>query len=120
LPADLEFDNIKVQILLFTGPVLNQKGHMKELSSPQKDRYGWRDLYVSALFENNKAKLAEKIADAQSAIVARRQELFMSGNDRSEIDPRERQILDTALLSLQALANCLAITPRTTAPFRAA
>jgi hypothetical protein len=49
------------------------------------------------------------------AIVAQRKDSLMS-------DPKERQVLDTAVLCLQALANCSAITPsliaeiRTTSP----
>jgi hypothetical protein len=69
-------------------------------------RVGWKELYTSALFETDKAKMAGKIVEAQSAIVMRRRELMKAG-----ADIRERQGLDTALLSLVALANCLELTP---------
>ena len=92
---------------------------MKPRSLFRKSRQdSWRDLYTAALFESDKKRLAERIAEAQLAILARRQEIFMLGDDGSD-DPKERQVLDTALLSLQALANCLAITPRDAARSRA-
>jgi hypothetical protein len=67
----------------------------------------WKGLYNAALFENDRSRIVQRIAEAQAAIVARRQLLLMS---RSYA--KERQALDTALLSLQALANCFATTPR--------
>ncbi len=70
-------------------------------------RVSWKDLYTAALFETDKSKVAGKIVEAQSAIVTRRRELMKGGGDL-----RERQGLDTALLSLQALANCLELRPR--------
>lgn len=79
------------------------------------NRVGWKDLYTSALFETDKAKMAGKIVEAQSAIVRRRRELMKAGADL-----RERQGLDTALLSLQALANCLELRPRFMPAVRAA
>lgn len=79
-------------------------------SSPDKQ---WKELYIAALFENDKSKMPRKIADAQMAILTRRRKAMSSVSD-----VKERQALDTALLSLQALANCLAITPRPTASIR--
>jgi hypothetical protein len=76
-------------------------------SNPLYLNYDWRQLYIAALFENDKRKLAEKIAIAQQAVGTRRQELFASGGDT-----RERQVLDNALFSLHALASVLAVTPR--------
>jgi len=67
----------------------------------------WKELYIAALFETDKSKMPRKIAEAQIAIINRRRKA-MSGTS----DTKERQALDTALLSLQALANCLAITAR--------
>jgi hypothetical protein len=75
----------------------------------------WKELYIAALFENDKTMVATKIAEAQRAIVARRRKSLTSGTN-----PKERQALDTALLSLQALANCLATTPSLAAEVRAA
>ena len=89
---------------------------MKESPSATSSAHKrWRKLYLAALFENDNSKLARKIAEAQVAIVAQRKDSLMS-------DPKDRQVLDTALLCLQALANCSAITPsliaeiRTTSP----
>jgi hypothetical protein len=84
---------------------------MNPTSVSKSLRPGWKDLYIAALFETDKNRLFEKIAEAQTAIVAPRRELYMSGQDVSESGAQERRVLDTALLSLQALANCLAIKP---------
>lgn len=75
----------------------------------------WRELYIAALFENDESRMAPKIVEAQRAIVAQRRESLMSGTNT-----KERQALDTALLSLQALANCLATSPSHVADVRAA
>jgi len=56
-----------------------------------------------------------KIAEAQTAIVAQSQKSPMPGADTRERDMRETQVLDTVLLSLQALANCLSIGRRAAA-----
>lgn len=65
----------------------------------------WKELYLAALFEDNKASVPRKIAEAQRAIAMRRSELLRpSGNDA-----RERQALDTALFFLNALGACLGI-----------
>jgi hypothetical protein len=74
-------------------------------SSP-KQACGWKDLYVAALFENDKPKIAQRIATAHTAILARRRELTISA-----IDVRERHALDNALFSLVALGTCLSILP---------
>jgi hypothetical protein len=72
----------------------------------ESNKVAWKELYTSALFETDKSKMAGKIIEAQTAILRRRRELMKVG-----ADIRERQGLDTALLSLQALANCLELTP---------
>ena len=76
---------------------------------------GWKELYKAALFENDKSRIVRKIAEAQAAIVAERQILLMSG-----ANIKERQALDTALLSLQALANCFSTAPNLVSEVRAA
>lgn len=75
---------------------------------------GWKELYNEALFENDKSRIIRKIAEAQAAIVAERQLLLMSG-----ADIKARRALDTALLSLQALANCLSTAPSLVSKVRA-
>ena len=88
---------------------------MKRSPLPAASPDRWKELYIAALFENDKSKIAERIERAQVAIVARRQESFVPGNRI-----QERQVLDTALLSLQALASCLSIAPRAAEQARAA
>jgi hypothetical protein len=63
----------------------------------------WRELYKAALFEKNREKLPERIADAEKAIIARARELFASSADTIEED----QALDDALYALRALQSCL-------------
>jgi hypothetical protein len=63
----------------------------------------WRDLYVSALFETDRARLPNRIAEAERAIVVRARELFSAQADTIEED----QALDDALYSLRALQTCL-------------
>lgn len=88
---------------------------MKRRPLPAASPDRWKELYIAALFESDKSKIGERIERAQMAIVARRQESFVPGNHT-----QERQVLDTALLSLQALATCLAIEPHAAGQMRAA
>ena len=71
--------------------------------SPQTLVRSWRDLYTAALFEADKSRVPNRIADAEKAIVARARELFSAGTDTIEED----QALDDALYALRALQNCL-------------
>ncbi len=70
-------------------------------ASPQLEN--WRDLYTAALFETDRYRIPERIADAEHAIVARARQLFLAGNDTIEED----QALDDALYALRALRSCL-------------
>jgi hypothetical protein len=63
----------------------------------------WRELYSAALFETDKNRIPNRIADAEKAIMARARELFSAGADTIEED----QALDDALYALRALQNCL-------------
>jgi hypothetical protein len=72
----------------------------------ESNNLGWRELYIAALFESDRVKLAERIATAQAAVAIRRRQLFSSGNDA-----QERKLLDNALFSLHALATSLAVKP---------
>jgi hypothetical protein len=63
----------------------------------------WRELYLAALFENDKQLIPGRIVNAEQAIVARARQLFAAGNDTIEED----QALDDALYALRALQNCL-------------
>jgi len=71
-------------------------------SSQQERNIDWKELYVAALFEQDKDRLPEKIALAQLAIATKKQELSSGSID-------ERRVLENAAFSLQALAQCFAI-----------
>ena len=62
----------------------------------------WHVLYQAALFETDRSKLPQRIAEAEQAILARVKELFVVQTDHIEED----QILDDALYALRALRNC--------------
>ena len=84
---------------------------MKRSPLPTKScETNWKELYIAALFESDKSKLAAKITQAEVAIVARRRKSMMPGGDM-----QERNVLDAALLSLQALASCLLLKSRAAA-----
>jgi hypothetical protein len=63
----------------------------------------WHHLYHAALFETDRSKVPQRIADAEKAILARIKELFIVTTDHIEED----QILDDALYALRALRNCV-------------
>jgi len=78
---------------------------MNHTASSQKQfTNDWKDLYIAALFEHDKNVLPERIAAAQAAIAARKQELLTSENNADE-----RRVLDNAAFSLQALAQCFSM-----------
>ena len=56
----------------------------------------WRELYEAALLETDKSKLAERIADAEQAIVARARLVF----DTNTHDIEQDQTLNDALNAL--------------------
>jgi hypothetical protein len=62
----------------------------------------WHVLYHAALFETDRSKLPQRIAEAERAILARIKELFFVSYDHIEED----QTLDDALYALRALRNC--------------
>jgi hypothetical protein len=62
----------------------------------------WHALYQAALFETDRSKLPQRIAEAEEAILTRVKELFIVNSDHIEED----QILDDALYALRALRNC--------------
>ena len=69
----------------------------------------WCDLYKAALFETDKSRLPERIADAEKAIIARARELFNTTTDNIE----EVQALEDALYGLRALQSCLGLEKAT-------
>jgi hypothetical protein len=62
----------------------------------------WRDLYMTALFETDRAKVPSRIQEAEKALVARARELFLLPGE-----VRERQAVNTALNALNALRDCV-------------
>jgi hypothetical protein len=76
-------------------------------SSPSESEgtRNWKELYIAALFESDKTIIPEKISEAQRAIRLLRRQLL----EKPGCDAQERQALDNALFSLQALRACLAI-----------
>ena len=62
----------------------------------------WRELYLLALFEPDRTKANKRIVEAEWALVLREHELFTNPQDTVE-----REEINTALHSLQALRRCL-------------
>ena len=77
------------------------RGKLTSISSGSHER--WHVLYHSALFETGRNKIPQRIAEAESAILARMKELFTVTSDHIEED----LILDDALYGLRALRNCV-------------
>ena len=71
-------------------------------------RETWRELYKVALFEADKGKLSERIADAEAALVLRARELFHADGDHIE----EEEALDDAMYALHALRNTVELFRR--------
>lgn len=63
----------------------------------------WHLLYHAALFENDRNKLPQRIAEAECAILSRMKELFAATTDHIEEDV----VLDDALYALRALRSCV-------------
>ena len=63
----------------------------------------WHSLYQAALFETDRTKIPDRIAEAEKAILDRVKELFVANSDHIEED----QVLDDALYALRALRNCV-------------
>jgi len=62
----------------------------------------WRILYQAALFETERERIPQRIAEAERAVLERVKELFFDTTDHIEED----QVLDDALYALRALRNC--------------
>jgi hypothetical protein len=75
--------------------------------SKSQDSGAWRNLYKAALFEIDKARLPERIAQAEEALVVRARELFHIVGDNIE----EEQALDDTMYALHALRNTSRTNP---------
>lgn len=84
-----------------TGLPAKQGECMNTGSSKSPDGSAWRDLYRAALFEVDKTKLPERIAQAEKALALRARELFHAAGDNIE----EEQALDDMMYALHALRN---------------
>ena len=62
----------------------------------------WYEAYMTALFETEKAKVAEEIKRAERLMISRQREIF----GQSPATP-ERKALDKAFHALRALQLCL-------------
>ena len=72
--------------------------------------WGWREPYLAALFETDKQELPYRIAEAESALLARTRELFLV----SEHSGEEGKALDKGLYALRALRDCFALKSAST------
>ena len=70
-------------------------------SSISPNSRAWRGLYKAALFEVDKARLPDRIAQAEKALALRARELFYAAGDNIE----EEQALDDTMYALRALRN---------------
>jgi hypothetical protein len=67
----------------------------------------WKDLYQAAIFEPDLNKLAERIDEAEAALVISARELFYTAGDSAEVG----ESLDDAMCILHALRNSLKHRP---------
>jgi hypothetical protein len=86
----------------------NLKGNNMSTSPAALGSPEWKDLYRAALFEVDRTKLPQRIAEARNAVVLRARELFNCSGSNFE----EEQELDDALYALEALCNCLLMDTR--------
>jgi hypothetical protein len=76
----------------------------------------WKELYEAAVFEDDNAKIPQRIAEAERALAARALELF--GTTEHEV--REQQAMENAMYFLRLLrktdqwVNSLSESPRRT------
>ena len=67
-------------------------------ASPSKN---WKELYRAALYETDKNRVSERIANAEWALALRARELFHTGRENLQ----ERQAVDAAIFALHALRS---------------
>jgi len=59
----------------------------------------WKELYMAAIFEDDKAKIPQRIVEAERALVTRAVELFDASGDQV----REQQAMENAAYFLRLL-----------------
>jgi hypothetical protein len=80
-----------------------------QLSATRRD---WKDLYMAAIFEDDKANILRRIAEAETAVAARAGELF--GEDGNQL--REQKAMENAIYFLQLLRRIEAKTNTSSEP----
>jgi len=80
---------------------------MAREGSTAPEQKNWRDLYRAALLEVDCTRVAERIAEAEKALVVRARELFSAAGDNIE----EEEMLDDAMYALHALRGTLKYRP---------
>ena len=78
-----------------------RKWIMNTGSSKSADGRDWRGFYKAALFEVDHGKQAQRIVEAEKALVVRARELFHASGDNVE----EQMALDDAMYALHALST---------------
>jgi len=76
--------------------------------------HNWRELHRAALFENDDRILPSRLAEAEKAFILRERELFEMSDDNVE----EKEAVNDALYTLQALRSCLEFRTRNAAVAR--
>ena len=71
----------------------------------------WRELYIAAVFETDKKRMSERIADAESVLALRARELFHADGEHLQ----ERQAVDSAINALYILRRTTMCASRQTA-----
>jgi hypothetical protein len=75
----------------------NDGGQLGTTASP-----AWRTVYVAALLEKDQDLVAQRIAEAKTALVIRARELFLKNEDHFQ----EESAIDEAFQALHALEQC--------------
>ena len=79
---------------------------MEARVSVSSSRNDWQELYKAALFEDDEAKIPQRVAEAEKAVCARAAELF----DAEENQVREQQAVENAKYFLRLLRKTEART----------
>jgi hypothetical protein len=66
--------------------------------------YDWREAYLHALFETDRARIYSRIMEAERVLARREHALFADSNGWAE-----QQAVTNALNALEALRNCLGL-----------
>lgn len=77
---------------------------MNSIISKSFNSGDWRQLYRAALAESDKAKLPQRIAEAERAVVLRARELF-DGSGGESADNEETEALDNVMYALHVLQS---------------